>query len=158
MNGEMKKICRHLRIIYEMCEKLENVYKFLTLAQILATLFILCSCLYLVSTTPESSKQLAEIVYMVAMGFQLILYCWFGNEVTLKADRIPFYIWECDWISADAQFKKSMIFTMVRAKRPLYLTAGKFVPLTLSTFIAIIKASYSAYAVIKNTSRSIQIR
>lgn len=31
----------------------------------------------------ENVKQLAaEIVYMVAMCFQLILYCWFGNEVT----------------------------------------------------------------------------
>nr|ALR72556.1 odorant receptor OR11 [Colaphellus bowringi] len=153
LNREMKKVCRHLQIIYRLCEDLENVHTFLTLAQTVATLFILCSCLYLVSTTPASSKQfLSEIVYMVAMGFQLILYCWFGNEVTLKADMIPFFIWQSDWISADREFKHAMIFTMIRAKRQLHLTAGKFAPLTLTTFIAIIKASYSFYAVIKNTS------
>nr|AUF73010.1 odorant receptor [Anoplophora chinensis] len=83
--NEMKKICHHLQIIYKVCEDLENVHKYLTLAQMTATLFILCSCLYLVSSTPITSKQFyAEIVYMVAMGFQLTLYCWFGNEVTLK--------------------------------------------------------------------------
>ncbi|XP_074031736.1 odorant receptor 94b isoform X1 [Leptinotarsa decemlineata] len=138
LNQEMKKVCRHLQTVYKVCEDLENIHTFLTLSQTTATLFILCSCLYLVSTTPASSKQfLAEIVYMIAMGFQLILYCWFGNEVTLKADNMPFYIWQCDWITADSEFKRAMIFTMVRAKRPLRLTAGKFAPLTLGTFIAV---------------------
>lgn len=31
----------------------------------------------------KNAKQLAaEVVYMMAMCFQLVLYCWFGNEVT----------------------------------------------------------------------------
>ncbi|KAJ8978674.1 hypothetical protein NQ317_019110 [Molorchus minor] len=156
LNKEMKKICRHLQTIYKVCENLENVHKYLTLAQVVATLFILCSCLYLVSTTPVNSKQFyAEIVYMVAMGFQLILYCWFGNEVKLKAEKLPFYIWQSDWITASNDFKKSMILTMARTKRPLFLTAGNFAPLTLSTFVAIIKGSYSFFAVIKNTKGAV---
>ncbi|RZC42074.1 odorant receptor 71a, partial [Asbolus verrucosus] len=85
MNNEMKRNCRHLQTILSVCEDLEVVHRFLTLGQAIATLFILCTCLYLISTTPASSKQFyAEMVYMVAMGFQLYLYCWFGNEVTLK--------------------------------------------------------------------------
>ncbi|CAH1099881.1 unnamed protein product [Psylliodes chrysocephalus] len=150
---EMKKISIHLQTVYKVCQKLEDVHKFLTLAQTVATLFIICSCLYLVSSTPFGSKQfLAEIVYLIAMGFQLTLYCWFGNEVTLKAGNMPFYIWQCDWLTADKDFKNSMVLSMVRSKRPLYLTAGKFAPLTLPTFVAILKASYSFFAVIKNTS------
>ncbi|KAJ8927429.1 hypothetical protein NQ314_020099 [Rhamnusium bicolor] len=103
---------------YRACEDLENIHKYLTLAQVTATLFILCSCLYLVST----------------------------------ADKLSFYIWQCDWLTADNDFKKSMILTMARAKRPLYMTAGNFAPLTLPTFVSIIKGSYSFFAVIKNTS------
>nr|CAH7730510.1 unnamed protein product [Callosobruchus chinensis]CAH7739541.1 unnamed protein product [Callosobruchus chinensis] len=45
-----------------------------------------------------------------------------------------------------------MIFTMARSKRRLYLSAGNFAPLTLPTFLAIIKASYSFYTVIKKTT------
>ncbi|CAG9857621.1 unnamed protein product [Phyllotreta striolata] len=153
MRAEMRKISKHLQTVYRMCERLEDVHKFLTLAQTVATLFIICSCLYLVSSTPIGSKAfLAEIVYLIAMGFQLTLYCWFGNEVTLKANEMPFYIWQCDWLTADDDFKKSMIMSMARSKKPVYLTAGKFAPLTLPTFVAILKASYSFFAVIKNTS------
>lgn len=89
-------------------DELEDVHKYLTLGQVTATLFILCTCLFLVSTvgnaikqltrpcTPcgssisdENAKQLAaEVVYMVAMCFQLVLYCWFGNEVTREVGII----------------------------------------------------------------------
>ncbi|XP_072386240.1 odorant receptor 33a-like isoform X2 [Diabrotica undecimpunctata] len=118
LRAEMKKISQHLQVVYKVCEDLEDIHKYLTLAQATATLFILCSCLYLVS----------------------------------MADKMPFYIWQCDWLTADKEFKMSMILSMARAKRPLYLTAGKFAPLTLPTFVAIVKASYSFFAVIKNTS------
>ncbi|KAJ8934676.1 hypothetical protein NQ318_015145 [Aromia moschata] len=91
LKEEIKTICHHLQTIYKygVCHDLENLHKYITLAQVIATLFILCSCLYLVSTTPIISKQFyAEILYMITMGFQLILYCWFGNEVTLKASFV----------------------------------------------------------------------
>ncbi|CAH1969622.1 unnamed protein product [Acanthoscelides obtectus] len=70
----------------------------------------------------------------------------------IDASELPFYIWQSNWIKTDKDFKRAMIFTMARSKRALYLTAGDFVPLTLSTFVAIIKASYSFYTVIKKTT------
>lgn len=88
-------------------DELETLHKYLTLAQVTATLFILCTCLFLVSTVgiisirpssfcllmtvlqTKNVKQLvAEMVYMVAMCFQLVLYCWFGNEVTREVKKL----------------------------------------------------------------------
>ncbi|XP_060529460.1 odorant receptor 4-like [Cylas formicarius] len=150
---QFRKISRHLQTVLHMSNQLESVYRYVTLCQITATLFILCTCLYLVSTTPLGSKQfIAECVYMAAMFFQLFVYCWFGNEVTLKCQELSNYIWECEWFATTTSFKKNLIFTMMRTKKPLYFTAGKFLPLTLPTFMSIIKTSYSIFALIKNTS------
>ncbi|KAL1501294.1 hypothetical protein ABEB36_006641 [Hypothenemus hampei] len=94
--------------------------------------------LYEAYQAPPLSKQfLAECVYMLAMLFQLYLYCWFGNEVTLKFQELPQYIWENNWIATNTSFKKSMIFTMMRAKTPVYFTAGNFSRLTLATFMSV---------------------
>ncbi|XP_050315801.1 odorant receptor 4-like [Anthonomus grandis grandis] len=153
MKRELMKIMRHLQVTYGACQNLENIHRYVTLCQVTATLFILCTCLFLVSSAPPLSKQfIAESVYMAAMFFQLFLYCWFGNEVTLKFEEIPRYIWESNWLATDKTFKKNMIFTMMRARRPVYFTAGKFSPLTLPTFVSIIKTSYSIFALIKNSS------
>nr|QXE93230.1 odorant receptor 4 [Eucryptorrhynchus brandti] len=153
MKMEIKRVIRHLQIIFRACQNLENIHRYVTLCQVTATLFILCTCLYLVSMAPPLSKQfIAECVYMAAMFFQLFLYCWFGNEVNLKFQELPSYIWESNWFATDTSFKKSMIFTMMRTRRPIYFTAGKFFPLTLPTFMSIIKTSYSIFALIKNTT------
>ncbi|KAJ8934677.1 hypothetical protein NQ318_015146 [Aromia moschata] len=53
------------------------------------------------------------------------------------ASELHSYIWECDWLSTSQDFKKSMILTMARANRPVYLTVGNFAPLTLPTFVAV---------------------
>ncbi|CAG9768024.1 unnamed protein product [Ceutorhynchus assimilis] len=88
MRMEMRKVIKHLQTTFGVCDKLENVYRYVTLCQVTATLFILCTCLYLVSIAPPLSKQfIVECVYMAAMFFQLFLYCWFGNEATLKVGR-----------------------------------------------------------------------
>ncbi|KAJ8969043.1 hypothetical protein NQ314_001943 [Rhamnusium bicolor] len=37
--------------------------------------------------SPVNSKQFyAEFIYLMAMGSQPFMYCWFGNEVTLKVN------------------------------------------------------------------------
>ncbi|XP_028140849.2 uncharacterized protein LOC114334908 [Diabrotica virgifera virgifera] len=119
MKQEMNKIIQHLQEVYRVSEDLETVHTGVTLAQIFSTLFIICSCLYLVST----------------------------------AEEVPDSIFQCDWLTADKDFKNSCLYTMVRAGRPLVFTAGKFVPLTFGTYVSVMKAAYSTFAVIKNTSK-----
>uniref|UniRef100_A0A6P7FW26 Odorant receptor 22b-like n=1 Tax=Diabrotica virgifera virgifera TaxID=50390 RepID=A0A6P7FW26_DIAVI len=91
------------------------------------------------------------MLYMVVMTLQLTMYCMFGNAVTNEAKEVPYSIFECDWLTADRDFKKSCILTMVRAGKPLVFTAGKFVSLTFETSLCVIKGAYSAFAVLKNT-------
>lgn len=87
-----------------------------------------------------------------------------------QASEIPMSLWEGQWLSSSLEFRKCMIFTMLRMKRRLVLTVGEFAPLTLTTFVAVIlaktgqvlptqlfvlqilKASYSFFAVLKNTN------
>ncbi|XP_066144369.1 odorant receptor 2a-like isoform X2 [Euwallacea fornicatus] len=153
MKMELLKIVKHLQTLFKASEQLENVHRFVTLCQVTATLFILCTCLYLVSIAPPLSKQfLIEFVYMMAMSYQLYLYCWFGNEVTLKFQELPQHIWESNWLATDTQYKKSLMFTMLRTRKPVFFTAGRFSRLTLPTFMSILKTSYSIFALIKNTS------
>lgn len=46
-------------------------------------------------------------------------------------------IYESDWFSADKHFKKDMLFTMLRMEKPVYITIGKFTPLTLNTLVSV---------------------
>ncbi|CAH0559576.1 unnamed protein product [Brassicogethes aeneus] len=153
MDKEMKEMCKQVQKILGICKELENIQRYLIFFQTMATLFILCTCLYLVSSKPLFSDEFfGEAFYLISMGTQFFLFCWFGNEVTLKADQLSMFIWRSNWIAMSKQFKDSMILTLLILKKPIYFSIGNFGALTLSTFMNIAKTSYSLFALIQQKS------
>ncbi|XP_071051631.1 odorant receptor 7a-like isoform X2 [Onthophagus taurus] len=90
-----------------------------------------------------------DLAYFLAIENQLALYCYTGNELTLNAISLPNSLFHSDWIHLSKQFKHNLRFTIMRMSKPVYLTIGKFSPLTLQTFVTIGRASYSLLAIIK---------
>ncbi|KAF5302817.1 hypothetical protein FQA39_LY01997 [Lamprigera yunnana] len=139
MTKEMNKCVKHLQLIFDTCQRMEDIFKYLTLLQVIMSEILICTCLYLVSSIPMTSKAFAtELVYLVAIELQIGLYCFFGNKVTFMGADISTALYEGDWLSSSSSFKKSMLITMIRLKKPIYLTMGKFSPLTLATFVTVI--------------------
>lgn len=69
------------------------------------------------------------------MLFQLTIYCYNGNEVQFQSTEISKAAYFCDWLEADDSVKKSLVLMMVRAQRPIKMSAGKFAYLTLETLM-----------------------
>lgn len=44
---------------------------------------------------------------------------------------------EMDWVGAPIGVQKSLILVMARALRPVYITAGKFVAISIETFMSV---------------------
>ncbi|XP_022904229.1 odorant receptor 4-like isoform X1 [Onthophagus taurus] len=145
---ELKKLIQHLQVVLKICDDLETIYSSLIFAQLLVSLVVLCTCMFLVTTVPIGSIG-NDLAYFLAIENQLALYCYTGNELTLNAISLPNSLFHSDWIHLSKQFKHNLRFTIMRMSKPVYLTIGKFSPLTLQTFVTIGRASYSLLAIIK---------
>nr|CAH7768524.1 unnamed protein product [Callosobruchus chinensis] len=55
------------------------------------------------------------------------------------------------WYTYDRESKKAVLILMERAKRPIFVKAGKMLHLSLDTFSMILRNSYSLLAVLKST-------
>ncbi|KAJ8971343.1 hypothetical protein NQ314_000756 [Rhamnusium bicolor] len=106
--------------------------------QMLASLLILASCLF-VSTqvTYSDPKLFSAIEYMMAILLQLSLICHFGNEVTETSSAIGYSLYEINWLSSSKRFKMCMLMMMCRLQRKVCLTIGKFTPLNLTTLVSV---------------------
>nr|QBB72995.1 odorant receptor [Protaetia brevitarsis] len=49
MHKEINKITYHLQVILDICRRLEDIYSTIILAQVLISLIVLCTCIFLVS-------------------------------------------------------------------------------------------------------------
>ncbi|XP_074033350.1 odorant receptor 4-like [Leptinotarsa decemlineata] len=142
---------QHLKILLGVRDELENMFTFVTLSQTLASLLIFASCLYVASTVPMTSPEFfAQMEYFLCVLVQFSLICWFGNEITSASELIRLSLYESDWLSSSPRFKSSLILTMIRMQRPVYLSIGKFTPLTLTTLVAVCRGSFSYFALFKS--------
>lgn len=76
------------------------------------------------------------------MMFQILCYCWHGNEVILISSDIPKFAFNIDWIMLNEPTKKALLMLMMRAQRPIRFTTGKFAFLSLETYMTVIKLTY----------------
>nr|QAB43890.1 olfactory receptor OR11 [Oedaleus asiaticus] len=79
---------------------------------------------------------------------RLFLYCWAAHNVTEQAEAVSAAAYGCSWMEASERFKRAMRIIVSRAQKPLVLTAGHLYPITRPTFVSLVNAAYSYYALL----------
>ncbi|KAJ3663565.1 hypothetical protein Zmor_007816 [Zophobas morio] len=101
---------------------------------------------------PNSSEFYFFLSYGVIIFLQIFMCCWFGNEVEVKSNNIAYAVYECDWINFSETTKKDLIFFVMKAQRPVKLSALNLVYLSLETFMRIMKSSWSIFALLNQVA------
>lgn len=65
------------------------------------------------------------------------MYCWWGNELIFESMAIAEAALEVYGSESSMHVSKALILIMLRAQRPLFVTAGKFVPLSYDSFVSV---------------------
>ncbi|XP_047004704.1 odorant receptor 43a-like [Schistocerca americana] len=56
------------------------------------------------------------------------------------------------WVEGSRHLRRGLLVVMARARRPLELTAGRMHPINRATFVSLINASYTYYAVLRRVN------
>nr|CAI5852986.1 unnamed protein product [Callosobruchus analis] len=75
------------------------------------------------------------IEYSCGGLFQIYMICYFGIFVTQASEEYRDSLYELDWYTSSKRFKQCVLIMMERMGRPLYISIGKFAPLTMETFV-----------------------
>nr|XP_012142988.1 PREDICTED: odorant receptor 49b-like [Megachile rotundata] len=119
--------------------------------QLASSTLVVCFILYKLTNTPMNSTYLQFVLYMACMMSQIYFYCWYGNELKLKSVEVVDAISEMDWMSLDNKSQKDLIHIMRRALNPIELSCAYIYTMDLSTFMSILKMSYSVYNLLQRT-------
>lgn len=79
------------------------------------------------------------------MVFMVFLH---ANNLTYESVALADTIYDLNWYEQSESFKKCILLFMIRSQKPIQLKAGIY-PLTLSTFLQLMKASYTYLTVLK---------
>ncbi|XP_044727910.1 odorant receptor Or1-like [Chrysoperla carnea] len=136
-------------VLMKFLNETESIFTFGIFAQFSASILILCiTALQLTIVAPFTFEFFAFITYLICMLSQIFLYCWYGNEIIHHSLSLPNTVYETNWYESDKNYKKYVEFLIFHTQRPLKLRVGRFFTLSLHTFMAILRNSYSYFAVL----------
>ncbi|XP_063922995.1 odorant receptor 43a-like [Zophobas morio] len=104
-------------------------------------------CISLILVPFNSVEALTYVVAIFTVTFEILFYCHYGTLLYEENNDLINAICMGPWYKYDVKIRKSLLIIMERSKRPLRITAGKVVDVTIRTFVSILKTSYSLIAV-----------
>ncbi|XP_050451475.1 odorant receptor 67a-like [Cataglyphis hispanica] len=134
----VRELVHHHRYVYRLAERVNTVFTLMILLQFSISSTVLCLSIYKMSTKSLLSFEFAwSLSYLGCMLMQIYLYCWFGNEVTLKSIEVGNAIYEMDWPILPVDLMKTLLLIIIRSKKPIKITSGYIVTLSNESFMKV---------------------
>ncbi|XP_037916212.1 odorant receptor 33a-like isoform X2 [Hermetia illucens] len=136
------------RLIMDVFDVLQGTVSYTILFQFIGTAIVFCMniLLYFLYTL-SLTEVLILMLFLFAEIVEILPCCYFSNEFMSSTDEFVTAIYSTDWTGQNPKFKKLMIIFMEMTQETKVIIAGKIIPVTLATFVSIMKISYSMFTV-----------
>ncbi|XP_014483286.1 PREDICTED: odorant receptor 94a-like [Dinoponera quadriceps] len=134
----IREFVHHHRYVYRLAERINSVFALMIFVQFTVSSTVLCLSIYKMSTKSLLSFEFVwSLSYLGCMLMQIYLYCWFGNEVTLKSAEVGTAVYEMDWTSFPVDLMKSLLLVAARSKKAIRITSGNIIALSNDSFMKV---------------------
>ncbi|XP_029662768.1 odorant receptor Or2-like [Formica exsecta] len=135
----------HIRLIRSI-EVVDNTFDLMLLGLLFLFGILFCLHGFLIINVVNQGGHLSfmqltsYILASVCVLMHMCLYCAVGEFLVTQSEKIHCATYEYIWYNLEAKAARNMLI-MLRAKKPLHITAGKIFPMTMITFCNLLKTS-----------------
>ncbi|XP_018399010.1 PREDICTED: odorant receptor Or2-like [Cyphomyrmex costatus] len=130
----------HLRLIRSV-DIIDNTFNLMLLALLVFFAMLFCLQGFLIVNIIGGDGEgvsIMRICWLVSILINtfahMCLYCVVGEILIAKGEGIFYAVYNYKWYLRTPSETKHLMLIMIRAERPLYITAGRMFPMTLSMF------------------------
>ncbi|KDQ83630.1 hypothetical protein L798_06891 [Zootermopsis nevadensis] len=157
MQDQLNDCVRHHQQILSYIRAMEETFSPMMVVIFLLDLASLCLGSFSIVTSWGNYVQMSQgIVTYGLLLLVLAIYCWFGYELSYQAENVRDAAWGCDWVGTPVSFQKSIRLIISSANKEFTLTAGKIVPVTISTLVTMVNQSVSYFMFLLEVKKNIE--
>nr|QHN69169.1 odorant receptor 38 [Sirex nitobei] len=150
------KICncvRHHQCILKFSKCIDDLFGTLVFVQCFMSMIIVCCLIYIVALMKSVVNRFESGCFLSVMLVQLLLYCWNGNEVFSMSQGVATSTLNNEeWCNLSIRSKKALLMMSIRSYNTEQLKASSFLNLSLTTYMMILKTSYSMFTLLQQVS------
>nr|WCC57544.1 odorant receptor 24.2 [Papilio memnon] len=134
------------QLIVWLVDEIGSVFGSSMVLQFLVMAWIICMTVYkMIGLNVMSAEFVTMIVYLSVMLLQLFIFCYYGTQLKDESEGVNQSIYESDWPAVSPRLRRPLLIMMERCYRPIAPCIAYIVPMSLDTFISVVKFSYSLY-------------
>lgn len=120
---------------------------------IVVTINLVSTIILLIYFVDSPAEQMYFVTLCSAYALEIILSCYYGSVFTEINDGLKSAIYECNWMDQSKSFKMDMVIFVENNLRQKEFIAGGIVPISLISFMKIMKSTYSTFTVMSQMSK-----
>nr|UVB79131.1 odorant receptor 37 [Heortia vitessoides] len=145
----LENCVRHYRKILWFAREVEDLFSQPITLQFLIQSWVICMTVYKLSgMTLGSSEFISTLSYLSIILLQIYLYCYFGTQLKVESEFVAQSVYIGRWLETSPRFRRQLLILMACVSKPIVPCASKIVPISLKTFIAVLKGSYSLFTIL----------
>nr|WCC57606.1 odorant receptor 23.1 [Papilio polytes] len=136
---------RHQLTVW-LVKETESIFAEALVMQFIVVAWIICMTVFkLVAVKILSAEFITMIIYLACILMQLFLFCYYGTQLTYESDLVSQAIYEAEWMALPPHMARPLLIMMARCFQPISLYIAYVVPMSIDSFISVVKSSYSLY-------------
>ncbi|CAD7085721.1 unnamed protein product [Hermetia illucens] len=148
-NEELRQCIKDQQMLVEYFHTVRKVTSAAIFVQFFVTGMEACItavCVFCVEGNLFELMFLGEYFFCVIL--EIFLYCYFGDELVHESGRITEAIYSCNRMDQNRSFKRNLVIFMQSTQESMTIIAGGIFSVNLSTFVSVLKSSYSLFALL----------
>nr|WCC57672.1 odorant receptor 22 [Papilio xuthus] len=136
-------IQHHQQILW-FVKEVQSIFAEAMVVQFFVMAWVICMTVYkIVGLSILSAEFFSMAMYLVCMLAQLFIYCYYGTQLKYESECVNQSIYDSEWILLSPAARRHLLILMVRCSRPLVPSIAHIVPMSIDTYISILKSSYT---------------
>ncbi|XP_037923938.1 odorant receptor 33a-like [Hermetia illucens] len=137
------------RIIMRLFEIIQRTLSFTIFIQFITSILVFSTTgLIYLRFSPSSTETAAVFIFMVAEIAEIYPSCYYSNKFMEQTDQIVFMLYSSNWMDLSPRFRKHLIIFMQMTQEKKIILAGKQIPISLVTFMSVMKAMYTLLTIL----------
>ncbi|KAJ4451003.1 hypothetical protein ANN_02439 [Periplaneta americana] len=140
---------RHHQSLIESSRRLSELWKTIFFVQCITASILICFIGFEAMMVPLDSTFVTMMIFLTCCVFQLALYCMFGSNLMTQSEEVHNAAYNSDWYGYSDSVKISIKMIIMRAQRPMQITAGKFGTVSWPLFASVSKTIQTSIKIFK---------
>ncbi|XP_069696751.1 odorant receptor 4-like [Periplaneta americana] len=145
-----KECIKHHQAIIRFAKDMDEVFSPLQLFYFFCSQLIMCVVMFqVVLSWGQGNGVFKFVLGLAAAACGPLMFCWFGTDIIQESLAVQQVAYGCNWYHRATSFKQLLGLVIMRAQKPVRLTAGMFYDVSLTTFTQMLNSVYTYFAVLK---------